>query len=70
MKCSSVIFLSVDLVSSSWERGAVGNVRELNSLAPSHCPSGSLALCCPRYLTKSRLWSLKPYTAPRLLLFM
>lgn len=34
MKCSNVIFLSVDLVSSSWEMGARSNAKGLNILAP------------------------------------
>lgn len=38
MKCSSVIFLSVDLVSSSWERGTGVSARGLNTLAPQPLP--------------------------------
>lgn len=47
--------------------GQVG--RELSTLALTVVLQASCT-CCPCHLTRSRLWSLKPYTAPRLLLFM
>lgn len=48
--------------------GSGGN-RELSTLALTLVFQASCK-CCSRHLTRSRLWSLKPYTAPRLLLFM